>query len=334
MLKIGIIGVGHLGKIHLKCIRQIPEYTISGFYDTDETTAIQVAAEFGIHQFDSIDELIRASDVVDIVTPTVAHYRAASASLKRQKHVFIEKPVVATPPQALKLIEQAGKSGVKVQVGHVERFNPAMIAARPFIERPMFIEAHRLSEFKSRGSEVPVILDLMIHDIDIVLNIVKSDIHRISASGVAIVSTTADIANARLEFDNGCVANLTASRLAHAAMRKTRIFQPGSYISIDFLNKKTEVIRLKDAETDATGQEFPVLVPGNGLKNKQMHVELPAIDNTNAIKHELESFAASIMNNTRPEVTIREGYHALEVAFKILEQVQRSVKTYNKKLNK
>jgi predicted dehydrogenase len=244
MIKIGVLGAGHLRKIHIKCIREITDYELTGFYDADEKTASQVEKEFGVVHYPSIDELIDSVDVVDIVTPTISHFGCASMALKKGRHVFIEKPVVTTPEEARQLMVFAEEASVKVQVGHVERFNPAFLAAQPYINKPMFIEAHRLAQFNPRGTDVPVILDLMIHDIDIVLSVVRSSIKKIYASGVPIVSDTPDIANARIEFDNGCVANLTASRISMKNMRKARFFQRDAYVAVDFLKKEVEIIRI------------------------------------------------------------------------------------------
>jgi len=326
MIKVGIIGAGHLGKIHIKCIKEIPEFTLAGFYDKDVSNAQIVSKETGIRNFGSIDELISEVEVVDIVTPTIAHFENAARALRQFRHVFIEKPVVTTPEEALKLIDIAHEANVKVQVGHVERFNPAMVAALPFIENPMFIEIHRLATFNPRGTDVPVVLDLMIHDIDIVLHTVKANLRRISASGVAVVTDTPDIVNARLEFDNGCVANLTASRISLSPMRKARFFQRDAYIAVDFLNKKTEVARIKSIKSGNINPFFPVLDPGNGREAKQVHFEKPEIKPTNAIQTELASFARSILENTMPDVTLSDGYQALKVAYDILEKVDSNTK--------
>jgi predicted dehydrogenase len=324
MLKIGVLGAGHLGKIHLKCIREIGEYELAGFFDPDEGISEKVKEEFGIHKFLSQQELIDAVDVVDIVTPTISHFDCASRSLRKFKHVFIEKPVVTTLDEASELIKIAAEANVKVQVGHVERFNPAFLAAEPFINKPMFIETHRLSQFKPRGTDVPVILDLMIHDIDIILSVVKSNIRKISASGVAVVSDTPDIANARIEFDNGCVANLTASRISLKVMRKSRFFQRDAYISVDFHKNDVEVVRIKDADkkTDSAMGFVLDLGPGKGIK--QISFDKPAIKPLNAIKTELESFYYAIINNTVPPVTINDGYLALEVAHKIIDKIDQT----------
>lgn len=323
MLKIGVLGAGHLGKIHLKCIREIPEYELTGFYDVDEKTAIAVEKEFGVRHFPGIDDLIEAVDVIDIVTPTVSHFDCASRALKNARHVFIEKPVVTTPEEARQLMVFAEEASVKVQVGHVERFNPAFLAAQPFIGNPMFIESHRLAQFNPRGTDVPVILDLMIHDIDIVLSVVKSNIRRIHASGVQVVSDNPDIANARIEFDNGCVANLTASRISMKNMRKSRFFQRDAYVAVDFLKKEVDIIRLENAP-DNPGPLDLILDLGGKRGKKKIRVEKPEITGLNAIKAELESFYKAIVTNTAPPVTINDGYEALYVAHQILEKINES----------
>lgn len=324
MLKIGVLGAGHLGKIHLKCIKQTAKYQLVGFYDADEENAKKVSADFGIPAFSGIDELIDAVDVVDIVTPTLSHFDCASRSMKKFRHVFIEKPIVTTPAEARELIELAGEAGVKVQVGHVERFNPAFIAAAPYIDNPMFIETHRLAQFNPRGTDVPVILDLMIHDLDIVLSIVKSGIHKVSASGVAVVSDTPDIANARIEFDNGCVANLTASRISMKNMRKSRFFQRDAYIAVDFLEKSAEIIRMKGVDPTTADPMAMILDLGPGKQPKQILFDKPEITNINAIQTELESFADAIINNTPPPVTINDGYAALDLAYRIIEKMKNA----------
>ena len=318
MLKIGVLGAGHLGKIHLKCIKQTTVYELVGFYDADPANAAAVEADLGIKAFAGVDELIDQVDVVDIVTPTLAHFDCASKALKKFRHVFIEKPVVTTPDEAKALISLAEEAGVKVQVGHVERFNPAFIAAAPYIQNPMFIETHRLAQFNPRGTDVPVILDLMIHDIDIVLSIVKANIRKVSASGVAVVSDTPDIANARIEFDNGCVANLTASRISMKNMRKSRFFQRDAYIAVDFLTKKTEIIRMQGIDPEKARPLDMILDLGPGKQPKQILFENPEVLPLNAIQSELERFADAIISNTPPPVTINDGYAALDLAYQII----------------
>lgn len=321
MLKIGVLGAGHLGKIHIKCIRELKQFELIGFYDPNEETANKVEKEFGLKKFSSLHEIIDAVDVVDIVTPTVSHFDCAAESLKKSKHVFIEKPIVTTPQEARELIKIAEEASVKVQVGHVERFNPAFLAARDLIQNPMFIETHRLAQFNPRGTDVPVILDLMIHDIDIILSVVKSNVKKISASGVPIVSDTPDIANARIEFDNGCVANLTASRISLKNMRKSRFFQRDAYISVDFLTKEMEIVKMKDIDKDPDDPFAMVLDLGEGKGKKEISIEKPEIVQNNAIMSELASFADAIEFNAVPSVTINDGYLALEVAHQILEKI-------------
>lgn len=323
MLKIGVLGAGHLGKIHLNCIKQIVNYDLVGFYDPVEETARQVEEELLIKSYDSIDSLIDMVDVVDIVTPTVRHFECAVKALRKRKHVFIEKPIVATPDEANALKKLADEAGVKVQVGHVERFNPAFIAAEPFIGEPLFIEAHRLAQFNPRGTDVPVVLDLMVHDLDILLTIVKSPITHISASGVSIVSPTPDIANARIEFENGTVANLTASRLSMKYMRKTRIFQRDAYITVDFLDKKTEIFRINDTIDDSNPLSTTITLADGS--ERQITFEMPEIHPINAIKTELESFYDAIVHNTIPTVNIDDGINVLKLAYRILEAVENSI---------
>ncbi|MDZ7741747.1 MAG: Gfo/Idh/MocA family oxidoreductase [Bacteroidota bacterium] len=324
MLNIGVLGAGHLGKIHIKCIKAIDNYKLLGFYDPDMENAKKVEEEHGIKRFDSLDELIDAVDVVDIVTPTVSHFDCASRALKKFKHVFIEKPIVTTPVEARELIEIAEEASVKVQVGHVERFNPAFLQAREHISNPMFIETHRLAMFNPRGTDVPVILDLMIHDIDIVLSVVKSNIKKISASGVAVVSDTPDISNARIEFDNGCVANLTASRISLKNMRKSRFFQRDAYIAVDFLEKSVEVVKMQDIDREPDDPMAMVLDLGEGKGKKLLSIDKPVVKQINAIQRELESFYESIVNNTTPPVTINDGYNALDVAYQVIEKINVS----------
>ena len=320
MLKIGVLGAGHLGKIHIKCINSLPEhYQLAGFYDTDSATAEMVVSEFGIPTFESADALINAVDVVDIVTPTIHHFDYASAALKNNKHIFIEKPVVATPEEAERLIAIANQTHAKVQVGHVERFNPAYMAVQPFLNNPMFIEGHRLAEFNPRGCDVPVILDLMIHDIDIILKAIKSDVKNIYASGINVVSDTHDIANARLEFANGAVANLTASRISITNMRKMRYFQQNAYLTVDFLNKKTEIITMRDAIPDDDKDPYALIFDmNNGTTKKRITFQTPEIKPINAIQTELATFAEAITKDTSPIVTIEDGCKALKVAHRIL----------------
>lgn len=317
MLKAGVLGAGHLGKIHLKLLQESDRYELVGFFDSDREASQKIEKEFGYKSFPTMESLIEACDMVDVVTPTIRHFDCAKKVIKAGKHLFIEKPVTQTVEEAEVLLELIKTYNVKGQVGHVERFNPAFMAVRSSIESPMFIEAHRLAEFNPRGTDVPVVLDLMIHDIDAILSVVDSRVTEVSASGVAVISETPDIANARIEFENGCVANLTASRISLKKMRKARFFQRDAYISVDFLEKKVEVVKMKDApkKTD----DFAMVLTNAEGKKKQIYFDNPDIVNNNAILDELETFADAIENNTTPVVTLQQGTEALRVALQIIE---------------
>ncbi|MAT90507.1 MAG: oxidoreductase [Flavobacteriaceae bacterium] len=317
MLKAGVLGAGHLGKIHLKLLQQSTKYELVGFFDADKKAAQKIEKEFGYKSFPSMDALIEACDMIDVVTPTVYHFECAEKVIKAGKHLFIEKPITQTVEEANKLLTLAKEYGVKGQVGHVERFNPAFRAVHHMIENPMFIEAHRLAEFNPRGTDVSVVLDLMIHDIDAILSVVASEVKQISASGVSVISETPDIANARIEFENGCVANLTASRISMKKMRKARFFQRDAYISVDFLDKKVEVVKMKDAPKKADDFAM-ILTNAEGVK-KQIYFDNPTIHQNNAILDELNAFAEAIENNTTPVVTLAQGTQALTVAMQIIK---------------
>ena len=322
MLKIGVLGAGHLGKIHINCIKQLSVYELIGFYDQDVNTARKVSEDLQVKSFPSVEELIDSVDVVDIVTPTISHFECASLALKKGKHVFIEKPIVATVEEADRLVKLAEDAKVKVQVGHVERFNPAYIAARPHINAPLFIEAHRLAIFNPRGTDVPVVLDLMVHDIDIVLDLIKSPVKNVSVSGVSIVSPTQDIANARIEFENGAVANLTASRISMKNMRKHRVFQKDAYVTIDFLEKKTDIVRIN--ELGETPDPLAMKIDLADGTSKQISVEHPEVMPINSIMMELESFHNAIVNGTEPAVTMHDGVQALKVCYMILDELAKN----------
>lgn len=316
MLKVGVLGAGHLGKIHLRLLQQSEKYELVGFYDDNPEYAEKIAQEFGYTRFDTIAKLIHAVDVIDIVTPTLSHSKCARVAIKSGKHVFIEKPISNTIAEAEEIIALAKEFNVKGQVGHVERFNPAFIATREMIDNPMFIETHRLAEFNPRGTDVPVVLDLMIHDIDVILSVVKSPVKHVNASGVSVISDTPDIANARIEFENGCVANLTASRISLKNMRKSRFFQKDAYISVDFLEKKCEVVKMKDAPENP-GDFDMILQNAEGIR-KQIYFANPEIAQNNAILDELETFADAIENNKTPIVTLEDGTEALRIAHQII----------------
>ena len=322
-LKIGLLGAGRLGKIHIKCMQAISAYELVGFYDPNAEGAEETAQEFQTISFPSPEALIAACDVVDIVTPTSTHFHLAAQAAKAGKHIFIEKPLTHTIAEAEELIRLVSQNNVKVQVGHVERFNPAFLALGDTPLQPMFMEAHRLANFNPRGTDVSVILDLMIHDIDIILHLVHSEVKSIHANGVAVVSDTPDIANARIEFENGCVANLTASRLSLKQMRKIRIFQPDAYISIDFLEKQTQIIRLYDKSDAKRPQHDHLMELETPKGTKMIDIQSPEPAPVNAILMELETFADAIHNDSTPIVSILDGYKALKVAHSIIDEINK-----------
>ena len=316
-LRFGVLGAGHLGRIHVQQALEVEDLEVIGVFDPHPEKCEAIAAEFGVPALASMEAVFLKSEVVDVVTPTLAHYACAKAALLAGKHVFIEKPLTHTLEEGRELVELATKQGLKVQVGHVERFNPAFQAALGSFSNPMFIETHRLAQFNPRGTDVPVVLDLMIHDIDIVLHVVNRPVLKISASGVCVVSDTPDIANARIEFEGGCVANLTASRISMKNMRKSRFFQRDAYISVDMLTKETEIVRMRNVEKP---DPFAVSIDlGNGRGFREIGFDKPAIPATNAIREELRSFAHAIIHDQAPVVSISDGLAALETAHRVLE---------------
>jgi len=325
MLKVGVFGVGHLGKFHLNNWKEIPGCELVGFYDPDEKNSEEVIAKFGLKRFNDPGKLLTEIDAADIVAPTDHHFSLCEAAIRKGKHVFVEKPLAQTMDEAHALVKLVRESNIKLQVGHVERFNPAFLAVKDLKLNPMFIEVHRLAQFNPRGTEVSVILDLMIHDIDIILSIVKSDVKFISASGVGVMTETPDIANVRIEFNNGCVANLTSSRISMKKMRKIRIFQKDAYIGIDFLNKKSEIIKLKDQEMDDENVFTFDIETLSGKKS--IAISNPQIPDINAIKKELEEFKNAIEKNTRTIVSEIDGLMAMDVAHQILQKIGNNVIT-------
>lgn len=327
-LKIGVLGAGHLGKIHLNCISQLPKtYELVGFFDPNTTVAQEVESSLGYKRFESITDLLNSVDVVDIVTPTLSHFECAKEAIKANKHFFIEKPITNTAAEAEQLIKWVEENKLKAQVGHVERFNPAFLASKKYINNPMFIESHRLAEFNPRGTDVSVVMDLMIHDIDIVLSMVNSPIKSINASGVGVVSETADICNSRIAFENGCVANLTASRISMKNMRKLRLFQRDAYITVDFLKKASEIVRMNNVEEEMNDPFAMVLDLPNGNK-KRIYFENPKVEPNNAILEELNALAQAIKNNTTPVVSLQDGYNALNVANLIMDKMEMALKLH------
>ena len=316
-LKVGVFGTGHLGKFHLNNWKEIKEVELVGFYDPNDATAQEVSDKYQLARFLDPQHLMEAADAVDVVAPTNYHFDLCEVAIRKGKHVFVEKPLANTMDEARALVKLAKESNIKLQVGHVERFNPAFLAIKDLDLNPMFIEVHRLAQFNPRGTEVSVILDLMIHDIDIILSIVKSEVKNIHASGVAVMTDTPDIANVRIEFNNGCVANLTSSRISMKRMRKMRLFQKDAYLGVDFLNKKSEIIRLKTPK-DNDSFIFDIETPKG---KKTIAITNPQVPEVNAIKLELEEFKNSILQKKPTIVSEVDGYRAMDVAHQILEKI-------------
>lgn len=312
--------MGHLGKIHMNCLRSIDHFEVVGFYDPDTELSDTVAEERGLTAFKSYEHLLQKVDAVDIVAPTSEHFVLAKQAIEARKHVFVEKPLTRTVEEAQTLLKLRSGTNLVVQVGHVERFNPAMLAIRDREMDPKFIEVHRLANFNPRGTDVSVVLDLMIHDLDIILKLVPSKVKSVLANGVCLVSNTPDIGNARIEWENGCVANVTASRMSFKNMRKMRIFQSDAYIGLDFLERQAQVISLSDDLVVEEGADtaFELDTP-NGRKT--IKIEMPEAKPVNAIEMELSCFAESILNGSSPEVGIEEGLEALKLAKVISDKI-------------
>lgn len=321
MLNLGLFGVGHLGKIHLTQWLTLQEINIVGFYDPSDQQAAEIEQQFGLKRFRDPAALMQEIDAADIVAPTTQHFGLCEMAIRHNKHVFVEKPMANSMEEAHAILKLLSESNIKFQVGHVERFNPAYLALKDYKLHPMFIEVHRLAQFNPRGTDVSVILDLMIHDIDIVLHIVDSTVSRISASGVAVMSDTPDIANVRLEFHNGCVANLTSSRISLKKMRKMRLFQKDAYIGINFLDKKSEVIKLKSSHGDDGLFSFDI---ETNTGKKTIAIANPPVKETNAIRMELEAFRNSIVQNTPVPVNAYDAFQAMDVAHKILAKISKA----------
>jgi|TARA_B100000768_G_scaffold52296_1_gene50843 hypothetical protein len=315
MLKAGVIGAGHLGSIHLKLLNQSDYFKLIGYFDINK----EISSNNDFLYFKEMSDLIKAVDVVFICSNTPNHYKIAKKCIEKSKHIFIEKPITSTVDQALDLVKLSINKKIKGQVGHVERFNPAFCCLDDTIKNPKFIECHRLAEFNPRGNDVSVVLDLMIHDIDIVLSVVKSKPINVSANGVCVISETPDICNARVEFENGCVANFTASRISLKNMRKTRFFQSNAYISIDFLNKKTEVVKIKDANN--VEDKYAMVIENASGKKKQIVYNNPKLKDTNAIVEEHNAFAKAIIEDKVPIISLKDGLNALDLANKILNKI-------------
>ena len=318
MIKVGVIGAGHLGKIHLNILNN-SSFNLIGFHDTDIISSKKLEKEKGYTYYEDVNSLIQSIDAAIIVSPTTTHYNIAKDCIKNGKHIFVEKPLTNNSREAREIKELANNNKIIGQVGFVERYNPAFLACKKFIKNPKFIESHRLSDFNPRGTDVSVIMDLMIHDIDIMLNIIKSKVKKIDASGVSIISNSPDIANARIEFENGTIANLTSSRISLKKMRKTRIFQSDAYISVNFLEKDFQVVKIRDKNKLDT--ENSIIVKNNLGEEKVIYFENPDIIEVNSIEKELLDFFYSIKNMSKSKVSLSDGLLALEVAEEIMSQL-------------
>ncbi len=322
-LMVGVIGLGHLGSLHAKMLSTAEGAMLAAVYDLDGETARRVAGEYGTRAADSYDDLLDSVDALSIATPTSLHFEHAAEAIRRGKPVFLEKPITKTVEQARALNALAREHGVIIQVGHIERFNPAIVALDGYNISPLFVESHRLAQFNPRGTDVAVVLDLMIHDIDIILSLVRSEVESIDASGLAVVSDSADIANARIKFANGCVANITASRISQNRMRKMRLFQKNAYISIDFLQGLAEVFRLVDAgDSDITPTYMLGMIEEGKIKRNIVYEQPPVPKDHNPLRHELQLFVSAVRNGTSPVVDGRAGQQALEVAEEIMRMIQ------------
>jgi predicted dehydrogenase len=323
-LKVGVIGTGHLGKLHTKMLSQISTCSFIGIYDSNLQQAKAASSELRVKAFSNIDELLNSVQAVSIAATTSAHYEIAKKCFEKDIHVFVEKPITATIEQAEELVKIAEDKKLKLQVGHIERFNPALISLEKYISEPMFMQTDRLSQFNPRGTDVAVVLDLMIHDIDIILSLVKAEVKNIEASGVAVVSDTIDIANARIQFNNGAVANVTASRISQKKMRKMRIFQRDNYIALDFITGVSEVYRLIPLNEKANSAAISFGEIGIGERKKRVVYEQPEIKEVNALKYELELFVDSVLNDKKPVVSGIDGLKALKVADIILKKIDET----------
>jgi predicted dehydrogenase len=323
MLKVGVVGVGHLGKVHARLWQGVEEVDLVGVYDENREASSGIATELGLVSFGSLEDLVGAVDALSIVTPTFAHHDVATIAITAGKHVLIEKPITRTTAEAEALIVLAAQAKVKLQVGHIERFNPALLAVEPYLNDPRFFESHRMAQFKPRGTDVAVVLDLMVHDIDVILSLVKSPVKSIDASGVAVVSEQLDIANARIKFENGAVANVTASRISQNPMRKLRIFAKDAYLSLDFGQKSADIFRLVDPEAVFDPQSLTMKLGEieKGNVPRSIVYEKPVVPDINPLKYELELFRDAILNDTKPIVSGEDGLKALRVAEEIIRDI-------------
>lgn len=315
MQKIGIVGVGNFGKYHVEELLKMPEFNLIGFFDINPTTSKLISSKFNITAFNSYSELLNSVEVIDIAVPTSLHYTCAVEAIKKQKHVFIEKPVTITVDDAENLVKLAEEASIKVQVGHIERFNSAFLAALPYINNPYYIEIQRLQQFVNHNTDTSVVLNLMIHDIDIVLSVINSNLKKINALGIKNINGTSDFANARIEFDNGCVANITSNRTSPIELITFNFFQKNMCINIDLLNKKSKIINF-----NAKNENQPI----NTKLIKDLSIKDCKIIDENSLKKEFLAFYNCIENNSKPTVTLDDGFKALKVANEILDKIKVS----------
>ena len=323
-IKVGVIGTGHLGKLHTKLFKEVKGCRLSGIFDIDFKKAGDVGSEFNIEAWMDLNDLLNNVDAVSIVATTSAHYELVKKAFESNKHVFVEKPITSKISEAEELVKIADEKGLKLQVGHIERFNPALLSLEKYNLDPKFIQTDRLAQFNPRGTDVAVVLDLMIHDIDIILSLIKSEVKEIRASGVPVVSNNIDIANTRIEFENGSVANVTASRISQKKMRKMRMWQKDAYLSLDFITGVTEVYRLIPPGDTTTKNFISFGEIGIGDKKKLVVYEQPEQKEINALQHELQLFVDAILKNEKPVVSGEDGLKALKVAEIIIRKIEES----------
>jgi len=323
-IKIGIIGTGYLGKLHTKLIREVENAELVGVFDINIQAAESVASEFKTTAFNELSDLLSKIDAAIIVASTKSHYQIVKTALNAGVNVFVEKPITSEIWEAEEIVKLADEKNLKLQVGHIERFNGALVSLDKYNLNPMFIQTDRLAQFNPRGADVAVVLDLMIHDIDIILSLVKSEVKQISASGVNVVSDSLDIANARIEFENGAVANVTASRISQKKMRKMRIFQRDAYIAVDFNSGVSEIFRLVSPDDKSLKDFISFGEMGIGDKKKAIIYEQPEQKEINALRYEQQLFIDAIKNNETPVVSGKDGLRALVVAEMIIKKIQES----------
>ena len=323
-LNVGVVGTGHLGKLHIKMFRDIENCNLVGVHDSNTEQAKLASDKFSVKVFDSLESLLENVNAISIAATTSAHYELAKECLQAGRHIFIEKPITATIPEAEEIVDLANSLNLKLQIGHIERFNPALVSMEKYIIDPKFIQTDRLAQFNPRGTDVAVVLDLMIHDIDIILSLIKSKVENIEANGVAVVSDNIDIANARIQFENGSVANVTASRISQKKMRKMRIFQRNSYVALDFVTGVSEVYRLLPVDQEVEHSLISFGEIGVGDKKKRLVYEQPENKQINALKYELQLFVDSVLENKNPVITGSDGLRALRIAKIIIDKIQSS----------